>query len=331
MAYKLFIRGKERPLATTTSKKLYKVLSQTRNFPICVFGPSGFGKSTIIEQWAKDNNYECIIINLSMIAEEEIAGIPVVVEVDGKKVVKKVPLSIVERIQKCMDEGKKVLIFLDELGQATTAVMNTLYGICYPYEDKKRWDDIQLRNVKVVAATNLPDGTDGNLYVNDPPVPLLNRFHVYELVPNRKEYIEYLTDKWIKRSLPHAEEYIPILYDDNYSPRDIDLALEDIINEIESPEGSKPRFPVEAVSGIVSSSAILKQMEVIFKGKEIEDPSKELKAFRTLYDLLQDKGAIKIKEKIISTKEELIALFKDKLTEEEIASVTETKGGDENE
>lgn len=329
MAYKLYFNGAERELGHISTKDIRTALDETDLAPVLIYGPSGFGKSAIIEQWAKDNDFECVLVNLSMVAEEEIAGVPVVVEADGKKVVKKVPLSIVERIQKCMTEDKKVLIFLDELGQATTAVMNTLYGICYPYEDKKRWDDIQLKNVKVVAATNLPDGTDGNLYVNDLPTPLLNRFFAYELVPNRKECIDYLVKTW--NELPHAEEYITLLYDNTFPPRAICDALTCILSKIKKAKETNVKFPRIAVAGKGVSPAVLKQMETIFKGTEIDDPSKELKAFRTLYDLLQDKGAIKIKEKVISTKEELIALFKDKLTEEEIASVTETKGGNENE
>lgn len=150
---------------------------------LMIWGTFGVGKSSIVKQYAKDNNMEFIDLRLSTIEGTDLRGIPVKTEKGGVEWVPPAELLVRDSTKK----GK--LIFLDEINAAPPSVQAPAYGLVL---DRRIGENIiLLPEDMVVAAGNLA-GDNGATF--DMASPLANRFYQITLEPTMDEFLEYAVD-----------------------------------------------------------------------------------------------------------------------------------------
>ena len=270
---------------------------------LLVYGLSGLGKTSIVRNYAKDNDLKLKIINLATKLPEAIGGIPYVTDKEYYR-----ELLSIELKEVFDDDGDGWVIFFDEINQGSPEVFNTLYGICYPMGEDREWAGHKLSKAQIVACGNLADGSDGTVYLNDLPTPLHNRFFVYELIPNKKDTTEYLKKKW--KNIPQVAKYIKTMLDADISPRDIDLCLDILAYE-------KNGLLLQAKLG----TALTTKIYDIQKGIKNLDPAELLKNARKVYEQFKEDGEVMFGAETVTTEAELRTKFEEFLSEEEIAGI----------
>ena len=298
---RLIICDKERDVEQIKPSDFKALLLEKVN--LLIFGKSGRGKSAIVKQYAKDNGLKLKIINLASKLPEAIGGIPYATEKDYYTELLSIELKPVFD-----DDGEGWVIFFDEINQGSPEVFNTLYGICYPMGEDRVWAGHSLSKAQIVACGNLNDGSDGTVYLNDLPTPLLNRFFVYELIDNNKDTMEYLKAKW--KNIPQVAKYINVLLDNGVPPRDIEACL-DILAY------NKNGLLLQAKIG----GALTAKLYDIQKKIKTVDPAQTLKLCRKSYEIFKDDGVVQWAGEEITTEEDLLDKFSEILSEEEIKSI----------
>lgn len=288
----------------------YALLEDEEN--TLVFGNKGIGKSSIVREYAKDTDKTLLIFPLATMIPEFIGGVPYA-QVSSDKKTEYFTLLLNEALAPMFKvKGKNYILFFDEINQAPTEVMNCLYGPCHIDPAQREWCGHSLEFAQIVAAGNLSDGTDGTVYLNELPGPLLDRFFVYQLVSNDKDTMDYLKKKY--KNIPQVAKYIKAMQDSNINPRNIDKCLEMLQFE-------KNPLRLRAKLGTALTQKLLDMQ----KGMKSIDPADLIKNVRKAYERFQEDGIVAWGPETISTEEELIEKFKEILSEEEVASIV--KGG----
>lgn len=303
---RLIISGKERDVAQITPSEYEELLKDKAN--LLILGKSGRGKSAIIKKYVRDNDLKLKEINLATKLPEAIGGIPYATADEYYR-----ELLSIELKEVFDDDGEGWVIDFEEINQGQPEVLNTLYGICYPMGEDRVWAGHSLSKAQIVATANLNDGTDGVVYLNDLPTPLLNRFFVFELMDNKKDTTEFLKKKW--KNIPQVAKYIKAMLDEDIPPRDIDLCL-DILAY------NKSGLLLQAKLGSALTAKILDMQ----KGIKNLDPAEMIKNAKIIYERLKEDGEVIFAAETITTEDELKEKFKEFLSDEEIAGIF--KGGE---
>lgn len=294
-----------------TNSQFRDGLKTRRN--MLVFGPSGYGKTATVEEYAKENKLKIAYVDMAGQLPESIAGIPAAVMTkDGTTGHYRRMLDIeLKDFLEC--EGEGYVLFFDEINQGSPESLNTLYGITHPNPDMRRWCGHRLSKCQIVACGNLSDGTDGTVYLTDLPTPLLNRFFCFKLKPNKKDATDYLKKKY--KNIPQVGKYIKVMLDNNIAPRDVDLAL-DIL------QYDHDGMFLEAKLG----TALTAKIYDLQKGIKNLDPAELLKNARKVYEQFMEDGEVMFGAETITTEDELKSKFTEFLSDEEIAGIF--KGGE---
>lgn len=294
-----------------TNSQFRDGLKTRRN--MLVFGPSGYGKTATVEEYAKENELKIAYVDMAGQLPESIAGIPAAVMTkDGTTGHYRRMLDVeLKDFLEC--EGEGYVLFFDEINQGSPESLNTLYGITHPNPDMRRWCGHRLSKCQIVACGNLSDGTDGTVYLTDLPTPLLNRFFCFKLKPNKKDATDYLKKKY--KNIPQVGKYIKVMLDNNIAPRDVDLAL-DIL------QYDHDGMFLEAKLG----TALTAKIYDLQKGIKNLDPAELLKNARKVYEQFMEDGEVMFGAETITTEDELKSKFTEFLSDEEIAGIF--KGGE---
>lgn len=289
----------------------YELLGDEEN--TLVFGNKGIGKSSIVRKFAKDKGKKLLVFPLATMIPEFIGGVPYA-QVSADKKTEYFTLLLNEALAPMFEcEGKDYILFFDEINQAPTEVMNCLYGPCHNDPDQREWCGHSLRYAQIVGAGNMMDGTDGTVYLNELPGPLLDRFDPFVLVSNAKDTMDFLKKKY--KNIPQVAKYIQAMLDNKINPRNIDHCLKML-------QFDKNPLRLRAKLGIALTQKILDMQ----RGMKSIDPAERLKNVKKLYKIFQEDGIVTWGPDTINTEEELIEKFKEILTDEELASVL--KGGE---
>ena len=270
---------------------------------LLIFGKSGEGKTQSLIDYAKKVGKKLLIISLAMEMPETIGGIPYSTE---KGFFMRLLDERLAPVIEC--EGEGWIIFFDEVNQGTPEVFNALYSICHPDPVQRQWNGHSLAKVQVVAAGNLNDGTDGTVYLNDLPVPLLNRFFICQLVSDKDETLKYLKDKY--KNIPQVAKYIDVLLKENIPPRDIEECLKIIAYE---QDGLLLQMKI--------GSALTAKLYDIQKRVKSVDPAKIFTGCKDGYKSFKDNGYVQWGPERITDEDELLDRFREVLTEEEVKSI----------
>lgn len=308
----LIIADKMRQVETITPSQYKKLLKDAGNRKnIFVYGKSGIGKSTIVEEYAEENGLKVIVFSLATEMPEAMGGIPhaQLSDDDKKKAVEYFTRLLDERLAPIFkSKGKGYILFFDEMNQALPEVMNACYSICYNNPSKRHWVGHSLELAQIVGAGNLSTGEDGTVYLNEVPTPLHNRFNIFELKSNKTDTKNYLKKKW--KNIPQVAKYIDVLLEEDIPPRDIDDILETIAYEMDA----------LWVSSKIGSALTTKLYDIQKKVKSV-DPAKALKACRETYEAFKENGRVLWAGDYIEEEEALLEEFSAILSEEEIKSI----------
>lgn len=300
---KILLDGKEIELTKVKQTEFYTVLKSKKN--ILLFGKSGWGKSQTVKKYCTDNGLKLKLIPLASWLPEMTGGIPHSTERGYYE------LLLWEELKDVFEnDGEGWVIFFDEINQAPTEVLNTLYGICYPMGEDRIWAGHSLSKAQIVACANLSDGTDGVTYLNDLPTPLVNRFFPFELECSKIDAKNYLKKKY--KNIPQVVKYIDVMLDAEKSPRTVDECLEIIQYE--------PELSGLLLQSKLQSALTAKVLDIQKKVKTA-DPAKTLKLCRQSYEIFKEDGIVQWAGEEIETEEELLDKFSEILSEEEIASI----------
>ncbi|MCC5466286.1 ATP-binding protein [Pelosinus baikalensis] len=178
-----------------TLKSVDLVLA-TGEVPLIV-GESGIGKTALVKEIAKDNNWSLIVIDGNLLKEGEIGGLPTIesyikANSKGDKVEKKTTVYAIHNKLREIDEEiaeqKTVLLFIDEINRCEHTVQQELMNLILNREINgyKLHED-----VKIVAAMNPSSkyGSDFDYQVVDMDVAQENRFVWLHMEP---DYIQWL-------------------------------------------------------------------------------------------------------------------------------------------
>ena len=292
-----------------TNSQFKEGLKTRRN--MMVFGLSGYGKTATVEEYAEENGLKIAYCDMAGQLPESIAGIPAVIKTKDEDGYYKRMLDV-ELEQFFKDEGEGWILFFDEINQGSPESLNTLYSITHPNPKMRRWAGHNMSKCQIVACGNLSDGSDGTVYLTDLPTPLLNRFFVFKLKPNKKDATDYLKKKY--KNIPQVAKYIKVMLDNNIAPRDVDLAL-DIL------QYDHDGIFLEAKLG----TALTAKIYDLQKGIKNLDPAELLKNARKVYEQFMEDGEVMFGAETITTEEELKSKFTEFLSDEEIAGIF--KGG----
>ena len=298
----LSICGKMREPEKIKHSQLDKLLPTGKN--LLILGKSGEGKSAKIFEYAEKVGKKLRIFSLAMEMPETIGGIPKALD-KGDYFVKLLDERLAPVIE---SEGEDWIIFFDEINQGTPEIFNALYGICHPDPTQRQWNGHSLSKVQVVAAGNLNDGTDGTVYLNDLPVPLLNRFFICQLVSDKTETMKYLKEKY--KNIPQVTKYIDVLLKEDIPPRDIEECLKVIAYDM---DGLLLQMKI--------GSALTAKLYDIQKKVKSVDPAEALAACREGYKMFKEMGKVMWAGEYITEEEDLLERFRDILNEEEIKSI----------
>ena len=192
-------------------KSALPILFKARVTPLIV-GHRGIGKSTIVKQYAKDNDMDLIDIRLGLMSDSgDLIGLPDFVKEGGNTVATKFAKP------SFLPTGGKGILFLDEINRAPKELLQAVFQLVLDrrigeYELPEGWE--------VVCAMNPP--TEEYTVLDFSDSAFSDRFCQIAFKPSPKDWIEYASKRGINESI------ISFIQDQNdaLSPKLSDFNLE---------------------------------------------------------------------------------------------------------
>ncbi|MDS0525562.1 ATP-binding protein [Clostridium sp. SHJSY1] len=153
-----------------------------------IIGESGIGKTALVHELAKENNYSLVTIDANLLKEGEIGGLPTV---NKGETIYATHYKLVD-IRKAINEEKEVLLFVDELNRCEHAVQQELMNLIL----NREINGYTLgKNVNIIAAMNpsnkYDNFRDSEYQVVDMDPAQEDRFVWVEMDSDIKEWIRW--------------------------------------------------------------------------------------------------------------------------------------------
>jgi hypothetical protein len=178
-----------------TAKELIHVASIADD-TVLLEGPHGIGKSNIVKQFAKENEYHLEELFLSNQEVGDLIGIPFTHELDGETITSwSVPIWL-KRMRDAAKDGKRTVVFLDELNRAPIDVRQTALQLVL--ERKIHEHELPIVNgtrTFVIAAINPAD----EYQVDELDPALIDRFLHVAIEADVSSFLEYAEKKNLNR------------------------------------------------------------------------------------------------------------------------------------
>lgn len=275
-----------------TAKEMVHVLGETpADQPILFVGRHGIGKSKIIEHFFDDKDCHLVTIFLAQNADaSDISGY-LIHDQTHEKANRLSP-------EWWPEDGKPIIIFLDELNRANPALHNVVMDLVL---NKKLAGKDLPEGSRVISAINL----GAEYHVFDLDQALISRFNIYELAPSVKEWLVFAEAKGLderiisfirqKPSLLDAdnirEDFEKYLADQDMSKYPDRRAWERVADYI-SPKSTLSDLDYKIVSGIVGISGATQFMEFIRTLEFSVGPEEVLKNYSEHYKNVLKKMSI---------------------------------------
>lgn len=156
--------------------------------PVFIWGPPGIGKSSVVEQFSNELDYECVPLLGSQLAPEDLIGIP---QIQGN-VSRFVPPSLIVR-------ENPFCLFIDELNIASGEVQKSFYSLIL----NQRVGEYTLPKGSIIigAGNRLADSS----LVKQMPAALINRMIHVHLKVDHRIWLNWANQKQLH---PYVLEYI---------------------------------------------------------------------------------------------------------------------------
>lgn len=165
-------------------------LSKDSDVPFLLVGNPGFGKTTVVHAWAKQNGYHVEEIMGSSFSRDEVLGY--MVNVNGS--LEMLAPFWFKRIKKLADEGTKSVLFIDELSTTGGDVQSSLLRLIF--ERTIGNGDMLPEGTIVMSAANYKANLPGYCDVSSPAV---NRFCIINL---EEASLETMVDDYVINEMP---------------------------------------------------------------------------------------------------------------------------------
>ncbi len=154
-----------------------------------IVGPHGMGKTEIVKEWAKDNDYHLEVLQLPILEVSDLVGMPHIEDTkEGLQTTWAAP-GWINRIHKANNEGKHAVIFLDELGRASVDVRQAALQLVLEGKiNEHTLGELNTLKSLMVVADNPSDG-DYDVAEFDPA--LEDRFQSYVVEPDLTAWLKY--------------------------------------------------------------------------------------------------------------------------------------------
>lgn len=156
-----------------------RIVNSNDHIPLMIWSPPGLGKSSAVRQIAQDNGLEFIDLRLSLLNPVDLRGLPLVNRETHKA--EWLPPDFLPNGK----NGKKGILFLDEINLAPQSVMSAGYQLIL---DRKLGSYTLPEGWKILAAGNR---AEDQANVTKFPAPLANRFIHIDLESDDKEWIKW--------------------------------------------------------------------------------------------------------------------------------------------
>ncbi len=175
-------------------KEIMGIAHQSQN-AVRMIGLHGIGKTQIVKQFAQEQGYHCEVLQLTVMDETDLIGMPVIEDTKNGKVTTWAKPIWLQRIDKANQDGKHCVVFLDELGRASESVRQSALQITL--EGKIQEHSLgELDNLKslIVVADNPSDSYDTAEFDS----ALEDRFITLEVETSIEGFLEYARTKGLE-------------------------------------------------------------------------------------------------------------------------------------
>ncbi|MEG1287562.1 MAG: AAA family ATPase [Clostridium sp.] len=155
-----------------------------------IIGEAGIGKTALVKELRRRNNSHLVTIDANLLKEGEIGGLPIV---EGRKTIYAThnKLSEVERLAS-LDDGRDVILFIDELNRCEHAVQQELMNLILNREINGYYLDDKVRVITAMNPSNKYESFESSDYqVVDMDAAQEDRFVWIEMEADVKEWIRW--------------------------------------------------------------------------------------------------------------------------------------------
>ena len=156
--------------------------------PVFIWGAPGIGKSAIVEQFAAELGLACIFLTGSLVAPEDLIGVPQIV--NGTSVF--CPPH-------CLVQKEPFCLFLDELNACSLEVQKAFYSLIL----ERRIGEYHLPDGSIVVGAG--NRMQDNAITRQLPSALINRMFHVELTANSRVWLEWAAENGIH---PYVYDYL---------------------------------------------------------------------------------------------------------------------------
>lgn len=163
-------------------------VSELSKVPALIISSPGMGKSSTVEMFAKIRGYELVLLRGNSESAESILGYDAVGDVEKHKNTVHLRPEWFQRLLNFQAQGKKTLLFLDEITTCSEFVQAALLHLIF--ERKVGWEDIP-EDTLIVSAGNYASNLSNSMVMLP---PLLNRFMIYNIIPSPSDIDSFLNN-----------------------------------------------------------------------------------------------------------------------------------------
>ena len=164
---------------------------------------AGFGKTSTIRMYCDVMDYNLVTIIPSQSSADDILGIQAVDQQTGR--LKRLTPSWFNRMVETMKNGKRTLLFIDEISTCDPYIQGPLLDLIFSHN---LGDEVLPKNVFIVAAGNYSMDLNNDFRMSS---PLVNRFVIINLQQSDYSIKEILQNKFEKlKTVAEKKKYLGI-------------------------------------------------------------------------------------------------------------------------
>lgn len=220
-------------------REYYEILEQLKEEisppSLMVVGKAGIGKTQIVKEFAKQNDFGLVEVYLSIREPFDLTGAVFPIEKkEGNEVMlyseRAIP-EIIKMARKVEEKGKRVVLLFDEFTHATDTVLKSLYQLLL----EKKIENQELPPDTLTILVGNLDYEGLGWSIENFPKAFLDRCLRIELIFDIKQFVEYMVEKKFNEDLiSFVLRYPEIIEDDKYlmTPRRVELCNRYVSNDL---------------------------------------------------------------------------------------------------